>query len=335
TASVSWRQNGDQVVFTLSIPTPTESELARCNDYVARREQEITAFKQAERYMIKTKDEGGKPIEYKITAPATTAVPVLKQALRSCVNFPENHQRRFFELVDVLETLQVYGQEASSASQDVIDIILSDAAAVHGMQALRGIEARQGMYCDEFASFVETYQGEGDMRLNVALEYVMSNTSQNDLSDKFIELYLNHVKRTTASQLESLKDLPDGKLKERTIEKIASANTDDVYYVHQALEIVDGRFHNQLVETIAASNNGHYAYEALGIVDGKLHAPLVRAIAASKSAYYACEALSKVSPDYHSSLVSAIVEAKDKYYAEQALEVVKDTALQMQLQKIA
>lgn len=340
TASVSWRQIPNQVIFTLSIPTPSEDELARCKDYMFRREEDNKAFDQARPYIIETKNPDGTDKAYEITIRAGTAIPVLRDALRACVNFPENHKGRFFELVDVLRTIQVYGQEASSASQDVIDIILSDAAAVHGMDVLTAIEEREGMYCDRFASIVENYQGEGEMSLRVMVKYLTSNLPPEDYSDKLIELYFNQVVRSMQDRLELLRGLPDGKLKETAVEKIAEAGVDQTFYICQALESVDGRLHRPLVGAIVVSKSAYYAYETLANerVSVDFHPQLVDVITDDGSAYYAYEALAneRVSSSLHHQLVHSIVKANSNHYASQALalENMQDTALRTQLESI-
>ncbi len=204
TASVSWRQNKDQAIFKLSIPIPSESELTRCNDYIARRDEEVRSFELAKPYIIKTKNRDGSKRECKVTTPAGEVIPILRQALRSAVNFPENRRERFFEVVDVLETIQLYGRDASNAGLEVRNIVLCGAAAIHGIDVLMKIEERKGEYCNHFASSLkEDYPEENNMDMVVAAvaKYFEASYAHvppeesSSLKDKLIEAFVKGQRR--------------------------------------------------------------------------------------------------------------------------------------------
>ncbi|MCK5101835.1 MAG: hypothetical protein KAR17_03435 [Cyclobacteriaceae bacterium] len=387
-ASVLWKQNADQVIFKLSIPTPGENELVRCKDYMSRREQENKAFDLARSYIIETKNPDNTDKDYEITTPAETAIPVLRDALRASVNFPENQSERTFELIDVLKTIQVYGQEASSASQDVIDIILSNAAAIHGMSVLMDIEETKGMYCNKFLNLIEEYQGEDDKPLRAMVdylgssfayippedvqllkeelvdvflkkdgqfdiskalkeeEYVFIEESVNrfesegdcDSSTKLIDLYFKHVMKSINDRVNSLSYLPDGKLKKRTVERIAEVNNS--LYAAKALEFVDSELQEPLVRAIVESQDPHYAIEALANENVSIdyHPALIGSIVESEDVFYACKALAneRVPTFLQSQLVGVIVEANDKFYVSKALDLqpLNDENLRAQLESI-
>jgi hypothetical protein len=324
--SATWNQVNDLVLFKLSIPTPDDQELAEYYDYLARRDFEKESFEQAKKYTI-TEEES--IVEHS----SHIAIPILKQALRSTLNFPQNQRARFHEIDSILHTLKVYGQEARLASKEIIELILSNGAAVYGMKALIEIEEEKGMYRDHFVNLAENYEGNDDMPLRVIADYFshcISNSSQEEgerFKKRLIELFRN--RNGNFDILTALSDetfLYFGNLMNQLAKEEDHSPLEtlmDLYFKNVTItphilvealnDLPNGILREQTVYKIAESGDRSHIVEALKIVEEELQYPLIQAIINSENVYSINEAFKNpnVSKEYYPILINAII-ASDK-----------------------
>ena len=170
--SVSWMQEGDKVIFRLSIPKPDENELAVYTDFVIRRERAKGDFARAQPYFHQIEDPHhfGKYIEQPLK-PATEAIPVLRQAMQSYLEFPEGKASHIATLYPILQTMGKYGTQALHVSEDIVGILMDGHSWVAAVDALVEIEGEKGHFAGRLARSLKEYKGEDEMPLRGIANY--------------------------------------------------------------------------------------------------------------------------------------------------------------------